>query len=475
MEHGVERFKLFHALWLPFYDQKGQSTLEILIALVVLTVALMSAVLVIFGGQSLSLDSAESNQALRLAQKNLESVVASARYNFNGLASSSSTESEFLEEITVTNISTSTKQVTSKVSWQTDPQRVQNVELATLVTNWYGIQSSGGDSGGGGVGGDWTNPQTLGSIDLGPGESATGLDVINGIIYMTAVASAQTKPDFFVVNATNGQAPYIVSNLDTGPGLNAIDAAGNYAYVANNKTTSQLQVIDISNGSAPFLVASYTLPGVSGSGGVGNTIFYSNNKIYIGTKTATGPEFHVIDVSNPIAPSEIGSFELGADVNSIYVSGNTAYLATSADNGELTILDVTNPASITEIGGFDAPGSYDGLSGYLVGTKYYLGRANGANDGFDILDVTNPAAVTSLGSINVGSDVTGIRVRDYLGFVGTSDTNSEFQVYNIANPAAIVKISSFNFPNIATAIDYESNLVYVSVRSNDALRIITSK
>ena len=34
--------------------------------------------------------------------------------------------------------------------------------------------------------------------------------------------------------------------------------------------------------------------------------------------------------------------------------------------------------------------------------------------------------------------------------------------------------SSFNFPQVATGVDYEDNLVYVSVRSNDALRIITS-
>ncbi|GAH25486.1 unnamed protein product, partial [marine sediment metagenome] len=46
--------------------------------------------------------------------------------------------------------------------------------------------------------------------------------------------------------------------------------------------------------------------------------------------------------------------------------------------------------------------------------------------------------------------------------------------WNISNPGNIELWSSFNFPQVATGIDYEDNVVYVSVRSNDALRIITS-
>ena len=66
-----------------------------------------------------------------------------------------------------------------------------------------------------------------------------------------------------------------------------------------------------------------------------------------GTKTATGPEFHIVNVATSSSPQEVGSKEIGADVNSIFVAGNTAYLATSDPNEELKIFDVSDPAHMS--------------------------------------------------------------------------------------------------------------------------------
>lgn len=469
------RKPLFSIFYFLSSDRRGQSILEIIIALTILVTAIISAILVIFGGQSLSLDAQESNQAIRLAERELEIVEATARYDFAGLSSSSSTQNEFLKEIIVEDIGTSTKRITSRVSWQTDPLRVQQVELVTLVTDWQSSESSGGDTGGGGLSGNWNNPQTLGSVDLGPGNSATDLDVISKIVYMSAVASAESKPDFFTINANDGQDPFVVSNLDTGPGLNVVDVANSYAFAGQDQTTKQLQVIDVSNVANPILAAEYTLPGVSGSGAVGNAIFFYDDKIYIGTKHATGPEFHVIDVSTPIAPVSLGDFEVGADVNEIFVLGNTAYLATSDNAAELLVLDVSSSTSITQQGTYDAAGDYDGKGVYLRGTKLYLGREEGNSDELRILDVTDPASPQSLGVQSIGADVNNVAVRDNLAFLNVADANAEFQVWDISNPASIIQVSSFNFPQVANGLDYEDNLVYVAVRSNDALRIITSQ
>ncbi len=459
----------------PFFWQRGQTTLEIIIAVTILVAGITAAILTLSGGQSASLDSAESNIALRLAQREIEKINAQARYDFVSIASSSATENEFTKNIIVSSVNTSTKLVTVRVSWQIDPLRAQKVELVTHVTDWQYTASSGGDTGGTGTTGDWSNPRTLGSVDLGAGNSATDLDVKNKIIYITATASDSKKPDFFIVDATDGQNPVVNVSINTGPGLNAVDVAGNYAYVANNKTSSQLQILDVSSNSTTSLVSSLDLSSVSGSGAVGNSIFYNNSKIYIGTKQANGPEFHIIDVSNASAPSEFGSYEVGADVNSIRVSGNTAYLATSDDSNEVLILDVSNPASIGKIGSFNATSTYDGLGLYLVGNKLYLGRQSGNSDELQVLNIANASSVVSLGVANIGSNVNALTIRDNLAFLGTSDSNNEFQVWDISNPSSITKISSFNFPQVAQGIDFENNLVYVAVRSNDALRIITSQ
>ncbi len=457
---------------------KGQSILEILIALGVLAVSVSAATFLFLQGQSFTIDTAMSQNAIYLARQFLDQARQTAKANFAGLGTSSTTTGGFLEETIVTSTDAYSKKVTARLSWDTTSTRPQKVEFTTIVTNWPEIAATGGDTGGGGLSGDWTNPRTLGSVDVGPGNSATDLDVKNKIVYLSAEAADPKKPDFYIVDAVNGSAPSIISSLDTGSGLNTIDTAGEYAYVGTKDTNGQLQIIDVSNPANPQLVKSFKLNGVSGSGAVGQSIFYNSSKIYMGTKKATGPEFHIIDVTDPLNPVESGSREIDENVNDIYVKEGTAYLATS-DEEEVKVLNVENPSNITQIGGFDAPGeSEDGKSLYLASPRLYLGRLVGGNHvnhhELHVLDISNPASVQNLGSKDLATGVNGIVTRDYLVFLATSDSNKEFQIWNASNPANITFWVSFNFPQVATGIDYEDNIVYVSVRSNDALRIITS-
>jgi len=77
-------------------------------------------------------------------------------------------------------------------------------------------------------------------------------------------------------------------------------------------------------------------------------------------------------------------------------------------------------------------------------------------------------------SYDAGGTLNDLYIRDTLAFLGTANNNSEFQVILIEDPTSLTLHSEFNFPQIATGITYRDNVVYVSVRSNDALRIITS-
>jgi hypothetical protein len=90
-------------------------------------------------------------------------------------------------------------------------------------------------------------------------------------------------------------------------------------------------------------------------------------------------------------------------------------------------------------------------------------------------DTTSPSSTIMLGSVGAGDVINDITVRDNLVFLATADSNREFQVINISDSANPQLYSYLNFPQSATGIDYEDNLVYVSVRSNDGLRIITSQ
>ena len=450
--------------------ESGQSILEVVIALVIGVMTISAIIFVALGNQSIVLDSRINEEALQLARESLESVRAASQTDFSSVSSSTTTSGIYTKEIAVTSIDDYTKKVLSRVSWNTDPLRPQKIELTQLITDPVAATSGGGDPGCNGIAGDWQHPATLGSVDLGPGNSATGLDVINKIVYMTSVASSQSKPDFFIVDATDGANPMLKSSLETGPGLNAVDVAGNYAYLANNKTTSQLKIVDVSNVTSPVVTASLTLPSI---GAEAISITYNGSKVYVGTKKGIGPEFHIIDVTNPLVPVELGSLEIGEDVNAIKVVAGKAYLATSLDSAELKILDVSNPLLISQLGSYDAPAGRNAYSLYVSGARLYLGREGGSQD-FSVLDISNPVSIQLLGSKTLNQNINAIVNNSYLSFLGTEDPNQAFQVLNSSSISNITLWSSLKFPQVLASLDCENNIVYAAMRSNDALRIITA-
>ena len=469
----------------------GAGTLEMLVATSVLLMSITGVIIVVFGNQSLAVDIQTNQEALKKAEYLLEEVVAASQENFSSVSSETETDDIYTKELRVTDSTSCRKEVVARVSWTTDT-RALAVELVSTMTDIAGTLLVGGDCDASPPTGDWSSPQTLGHIDAGPGNEATGIDVFNKIVYLTAEASDPAKDDFFTIDAADGASPVILASLNTGPGLNAVDTArdpvtgARYAYVANNDTSSQLQIIDVTDPSSPVLVSSSDLAGASGTNSEGRSIFYYDQKVFVGSNYLPSlgmprPEFHIFDVSDPASPAQLGQLDVNHNISAIIVRGDYAYLATSDNNGEVWVVDVSNPAAPAGMSTFDAVGSEDGTSIYLVGNTLYLGRRHGASGrpDFYILNVQNPAAITVRGAINLGMSpsiarVFGIRVSGRFAFLATGDSNEEFQVYDISNPASIVHISTFDFPQAATAIDYEDNLIYSAVRSNDALRIIYS-
>jgi len=457
-------------------SQRGNSALEILIALAILTMAMTAIVQVAFSNQTVSTESQVNSEALSKSTLGLEKARAAARENFAAVISSSSTDDIYLKELTVTDLTQCRKRVVSRVSWATDPSRPEYSELTSDVTDI----ALGGDCASVVTEKTWSSPTTLGSIDLGQSK-ATGIDVRHGIVFLSAEATSAAKPDFFIVDAkTDPPHPVILSSLDTGPSLAAVDVAGHYAYVANRDNNGQLQVIDVADTAHPVLAAARDLPGVGGGNPEGNTIAYYNSRVYIGTKSTAGHELHIFDVTNPTSPTNIGHIEMGRNVNGIFVRGTTAYVAVGSSAGDLkdlVALDVTNPGLITELWSLNLPGG-GGKSVYIVGTKLYIGcfqmsGAQASQSDLYIYDISG-ATPTLLGSKNIGADVSSIRVAGSFAFLATNDSNREFQVWNITNPAVITQVSYLNFPQEAIGVDYENETIYAGVRSNDSLRIIIS-
>jgi len=467
--------------------RRGQSLVEILIAVTLMAMGISFATVLIYGGQNILIDRGNEIKARVMAEEGVEAARSIANRSYanmangeHGLSFSANKwqfsgpadyQGIFTRKISVADNGSDTKLITSDVSWSAN-FNLSSVKVSTLVTNWKTALSppDPGDEGGTPPTGDWTHPVSLGTLDLGAGEQATDLDVINKTVYITAQASVQSKADIFTVNANNPSTPTIMDSLDVGAsGLVSIDTSGGYSYGAAIGVIPDLKITNVSNPNDISLTSEFNVITFVEA----TAIFKTGNTICLAVhKTSFNGEFFTIDVTDPAHPSQKDVFEVNGDVNDIYVKGNLAFVANSRDDEELLILNVSNPLDITQAGILDIAGTTDGTSVFVLDQgNVLLGVGNKLYD----IDATNLAALVIRGSVDVGGTINDIYVEQNLVFLATSNPNREFQVVDITNPATPAVLSYLNFPQNATGVDYENNIVYVSVRSNDALRIITSQ
>lgn len=481
--------------------QSGTSTIEILIALVVIIFTTTTVILVIFSNQTVVLDATLTKEALYKVKGILEESRANSKSGFSQVQTFASVDGIYSKGLDVNTVSPCLKMVTSKMNWTSEFLRPQKVNLGTTFIDIPAALALGGDCGGTipPPGGSTPHPYNLNSIDLTPsGNKASGLDTFQKIVFLSAHGANANWDDLFIYdtrNTTTSTPPVFKFSLNTGPGLNAVDmihdnAAGDYIiFAANASTSNQFQVVrgPLDFSSPPVLIAEKALLGVDSTGSYpqGVSIFYLNSRVYVGTKETAGPEFHVFDVLDPSNPIELGSKEINHNVNAIHVKDNKAYLATSANDGELIVLDVSNPAiSIPFLYEVNVGGTLvndeDATSIYILDDKIYLGRKNvntSSEKDFYILKINNSSAPNEIGSKNIdlngsGTYISGIRVVGSFAFISATDPNSPLTIWNVSNPSDIAFISLFNFSQATVGVDYDSGILFTANETNDALRLI---
>lgn len=492
---------------------KGVVTLEILIAFAVVILCISGAIIVIFGNQLISVDSQINNEAIYKAQKMLEDLRALSRFDFALVNPNNSTETTggltFTKKVDVRQVDLFTKQATSTVTWNSGG-RTLSVYQSTLLTNLDITGSTCSSL----VSGNWKSP-TITSYEFGKdllGDPSSGYPITAINVYKSKLfvsvnnSNGNNLPTFFIFSLVNPNIPSYSTSMDNDPtaktGFNAIAGTDSYAYGANAKqsnfgscsapTCGQLQIVDISV-TPPVLKSTIKMTGVTGTAGqsIGQSIAYRKDTstgkeyIYLGlTKTVSGPEFNIIDVTDKVNPIWKGGYSVGNTVNSIYIKGNYAYIATP-NTENLTIINISTPSNPTRVGGYAPTGGSNGESVYVVGNSVYLGRTFGTNE-FYILNASTPSNPSLTAQKNIGSgsltSINSIFVRDYLAFM---ITGAKFEVWNISDPSSIVPwtpsgtVAEFqDLPGgTGTAMDCENNYIYVgSVPSNDKgyVSIITS-
>ena len=317
--------------------------------------------------------------------------------------------------------------------------------------------------------GNWQNPQILSFADTGPSNPATASVAKSRLLYVSTDSAQASKPDLFIYDISNPLSPVLLSFLNTGPGASSLALAGTYIFLGNQSINGQLEVIDVSNPANPILMKTYKLPGSYGDNTtIPNTLSYSRGKIFLGTAKSQIAELHIINVVNPLAPQELGSFEINAGINALNIRGNTIFVASPAGE-EIKVLDASVPSAIVQVGGYDAPGgSGNGKSLFRNTTTLYMGRTVGGNE-FNVLDISNPSAVSLINTKNTDASINGITGTKETQFLITNNLERKFQVWQNMN-----LLSSTNPNGTQTSVSCQHELIFVTTSAPDGVAILSS-
>lgn len=437
-------------------------------ALAIIMTSICAAAQIWFSNQTMLLDAQTNQEALGKTQGLMETHAAQARADFSSLAAQSLNDDIYSEIFSISGDDDYIKEARAETDWQSGfGSRGEQVALNTELTDWHNAEGlSTCDQS---LAGDWQHPGLVKFYNLGLVNPVTDIDVLGKKLYLTANSPTSTYPDLYIVDVSDSANPALISSTSTGPGFNAIHVGRRYAYAANSSLTGQLEILDVSDPAHVQLTKKYRLADVSGGTGVGKSVFYANKKVYLGTEKNDGPEFFVIDVSNPHTPVVLGEWEVGSEVNSILVHNGLAYV-TNAAQQELLVLDVGSLPVISLKGSFSASGwsNQYGKSLFLKNGRAYFGRTNTGinstvNHEFFNLDVSNPAVPAETSSIDLpGTSVNDILLRGDLAFTASGNSSKELQLFDVHDPASISSYADLDLPAKATALDCEGNLLYLA-------------
>ena len=204
-----------------------------------------------------------------------------------------------------------------------------------------------------------------------------------------------------------------------------------------------LRIVDISDPAAPSESGSYDTPGFAyGVVVVGNI-----------AHVASVGGLQIVDVSNPAAPSEVGVYETSGPALGVAAAGNYAYIASRREG--LHIVDVSDPAAPSEIGVYETSGP---ASGVAVAGDYAYVAARG--EGLRIVGVSDPAAPSEVGFYEEYKTLWkvtafGVAVVGNTAYVAGID----LYIVDVSNPAALSEVGSYDTPGrankgVAVAGDY---------------------
>jgi hypothetical protein len=268
----------------------------------------------------------------------------------------------------------------------------------------------------------------------------------------TFVYVANRNDGVQIVDVSSPTAPTIVSSVPNFAEHIAI--AGDTIYAA---TQSELTIIDVSTPASPSVLGTYT-----SSGSFFSDLDVIGTTVYLVDGSQGSEDVKVIDASVPASPTVIGSYNTSGFAQTIDVVGTMAYVFDGTDG--LLVLDVSNPAAISQLGSFSLFAAEDIE---VVGSIAYIGSGV---SGLRAFDVSTPSAISEIGSLTNPADSSSILDVDGSEAYVVYDTTG-VQVVDVSTPSNLQELADSLFVGTASDIALSGTTAYVS-SGNSGLRIL---
>jgi hypothetical protein len=191
-----------------------------------------------------------------------------------------------------------------------------------------------------------------------------------------------------------------------------------------------LRIIDVSNPVTPSEIGFAELPNDARSVDVGGTtaVVVLRDATYC---CAEG--IHTVDLSNPSDPQPLTRLILGGYPTDVRMSGSLAFVSNGNQEGTY-VIDVANPGSPEIISDF-LPDATSSALELVAGTALLAAGDDLAL--IDLQDVTRPLAISN--SVTPG-DADAVRVQDGVAYV--ADGEEGLRILDVSNPFATVLLGS---------------------------------
>ncbi len=215
---------------------------------------------------------------------------------------------------------------------------------------------------------------------------------------------------------------------------------GNIAYVANG--WSGVRLIDVSDPMNPTQISLFNTPDYATRVAVsGNVAYFADFRAGV----------HAVDVSDPSSPVLLDTYNTPGYAYAVHAVGTTVWVGDY--QAGIRALDASDPTNLTSLGSYNTPGNSYDIE--LEGDVAYVADVGG---GLRVFDVSDPASITPIAQRTLAGSAWDVSAQgDQLAVA--DDTG--ISILDISDPSSPTVTGSLATPGRSVAVDTDGDVAYI--------------